>query len=1147
MKRLLTFVIVLSMVLCTVAPVSAAINPAGSVKTYLDAGENFESKKIVTSEGARFKVEGYEGGIGGKNASDTSVKVVGLDDPDSDANTWYHQAPSIVNCTEGYVVMSVDLFVIDGVDYFYFGARQNNSICPAVNFTDEMKNRWVNITTVYNTETVTCDTYLDGGIISSDYIPGNFRGYDGSDTTQVSGTVRWICSGEIGGLCYMDNFKLYSCTQEPVITENFGITGHLYDTYVEVSEGLSFAEAFTLSDNSASVKIYADRSYTTELGVTEKLVNGSYIVISKGGELHTYYVKIDNGIDVYDSVDNGQFSFVNGEVEFETTMGLFGKPADDNSAKITKADSLTAFSEYTWLADDFSGYIRADFNLEAGNVTSLSIGTDSNKPVSGNLTLNANQWNRVSVIYDTNSYNSSTGLGVATTYVNGVKQSEIETPFYNLRHLRIMLEGETGSYAYADDFTMTHFDERIAELSNPAVPSNATVSNGIAYFTTGVTVSDIKASIPGTTIRVYNDVNFTTLLDSSATLTPGNYIVMETLDMVYSYYPVALADADNLFEVTKAADISANKLSLVRGKLTSVYGFGGKDKSDESIKLELSSIGANKETDTYIQYTWPNANSARYVVTEFNVFPNDASNVRLLTNGHAGLSGNIPLVANQWNKAVVVYDTQKPGSVQVYTNGAFVRTSSTDFTTGKTIRLSISCGEIGKSMYIDDFKVYETNGGAVITMPDLSHYYDVAADGSISVDGGTALSELNSGDLTLRAYTDNTYTAEVPGVEDLATGNVIVAEDAYKGLSYYKVVTNVTKNVLAYSYDGTFTKISGVGYTGAVGGVMGKEASDKVAEFAIRSGSDNSSYAEFSYNSPSETGYLVVEATVYLSDAIDSMQFGTGSHTALTNKDFFKFRKNQWNKVMYVYNCAKRFGELYVNGVKQGEGTPPDKFLTSTNAIRIICRGIGGSKFYFDDMTVYETNVYPEAGKPAQVKDNMKYLLYDYSLFMTSATEYADLSSLFQVGDSTVVRFLDENNNIIEVSNGDTLPKDAVYMTLYTGRANYTAYKVRVTDFYNGVVYGPAYDEETGNATTGTLKIAVPIENLSKECVIAVAAYSDKEVLEDVWLYKADASSMYVNCDIPVDAAKYARIGVMVVNNMEKITPYAPAINIPVK
>ena len=76
MKRLLTFVIVLSMVLCTVAPVSAAINPAGSVKTYLDAGENFESKKIVTSEGARFKVEGYEGGIGGKNASDTSVKVV---------------------------------------------------------------------------------------------------------------------------------------------------------------------------------------------------------------------------------------------------------------------------------------------------------------------------------------------------------------------------------------------------------------------------------------------------------------------------------------------------------------------------------------------------------------------------------------------------------------------------------------------------------------------------------------------------------------------------------------------------------------------------------------------------------------------------------------------------------------------------------------------------------------------------------------------------------------------------------------------------------------------------------------------------------------------------------------------------------------
>lgn len=1147
MKKLLTLVIVLAMVLGTMVPASAAIKPSGTVKTILDAGENFASNGIVTSTGARFQVDGYIGGVGGKSDTDTAVKVTGLDDPSSDANTWYYQAPSDVNCREGYVVMSVDLFVVDGVDTFYFGARQNTGICPAIYITNEMKNRWFNITTVFNTESVTCDTYIDGSVISSEYVPGNFRGYNGSDTTQVSGSVRYIQSGEIGGVSYMDNFKLYTCTQEPLVSGSFGLEGHLYDTYVEVSEGVCFAEAFSLSDNSASLKIYADRTYTSELDIADNLIDNSYIVITKNGEIRTYTVKVDNGIDVYDSVDNGKFSFVNGEVEFETTMGLFGKASDDNSAKITKTDSLLAFSEYTWLSDDFSGYIKADFNIEAGNVTSLSIGTDSNKPVSGNLTLNANQWNRVSVIYDTNSYNESTGMGIATTYVNGVRQSEIETPFYNLRHLRILLEGSTDTYAYVDDFTMTHFENRVAKLSDVAVPANAGLSNGTAYFPVGTKAGDITSNIPGTTVRVYSDPNFTTFLTAEDVLTQGNYVVMETLDMVYSYYPVALEDAKEVLNISTLAQLNQEKLSFTRGNAQSVYGFGGKTKDDESIKVTLSNIGNNNETDAYNAYTWTSTGK-RYMVTEVNVFPTgNATAVGFAMNGHATLGGSLKLEANRWNKVVMVYDTQNPGTASTYLNGEFKLTTKTSFVSGKQIRLRLICSAVGDVMYIDDYRIYESDAGAVITMPDISSYYDVAVDGTIKLGNGVSIADMKAGELALRAYTDNTYTTSVLEVEDLAPGNIVVAEDSYKALSYYTVVTDVTKNVLAYSYDGTLNKISGVGYIGAIGGVKGKEASDKVAEFAIREGSDNSSYAEFSYNAPAETGYLVVEATIYLDDTISSLQLGTGQHTPLTDKGLFSFRANQWNKVMYVYNCAERYGEFYVNGVKEGAGAPPEKFLTSTNAIRIIMYGVGGNKLYFDDMTIYETNVYPVAGKPAQVSANMKYVLYDYSLFMTSATEYADLTTMFQVPDSTVVRFLDKNNNIIEVSNGDALPKDAVYMTLYTGKANYTAYNVRVTDYYNGVVYGPAYDDETGNATTGTLKVAVPIENLSKECVVAVAAYSNNETLEDVWLYKADAKSMYVNCDVPVDSAKYARIGIIVVDNMENITPYAPAINVPVK
>ena len=1145
MKKLLTLLVVTAMVFGTFVPASAAVDPAGSVTYLLNVGEDFENNGIVTSTGQRFNVERYETGVGGKLDNDTSVKVVGLDDPNSDANTWYYQYRKAVNAKSGYVVMSVDMFVVDGVESFYFGARGNQTICPAVSINNEMKNRWVNITTVYDTESITTDTYVDGGMVSSEYSPANFRGYDGSDTNVVSGTVRWICSGEIGGISYMDNFKLYTCTEEPVVSAQIGIENHLYDKYVEVSEGLSFSEAFTLADSSSNVSIYADRTYATKLSLTDKLLNNSYIVITKNSQIRTYLVKVDNGIDVYDSLDNGQFKFINGNVEYETTMGLFGKKADDNSAKITKVDSLVAFSDYTWLSDDFEGYIRADFNIEAGNVTSLAIGTDSNKPVSGNLVLNANQWNRVSVIYDTDSYNTNTGLGIATTYVNGVKQSEMETPFYNLRHLRILIEGSTDSYAYVDDFTMTHFDNRMAELCEAASPANATMANGTAYFTTGTTVGDITSSIPGSTIRVYNDANYTALLDASATLNQGNMVVIETLDMVYSYYPVALADIEPILEVDELADVAKNKLTFTRGKTTSVYGIGGKDKSDESIKVELAAIGANNEVDAYMDYTWKNSNNARYLVVEFNVFNNDAQSMSLLTNGHGAFSGNIPLVANQWNRAVVVYDTQNTGKAQVYVNGEFVRTNNTSFAVGKVVRFCVKCGEIGKSMYVDDFRIYETDGGAVITMPDLGYYYDVAADGSVAIEANTTPADIKAGELIVRAFADNTYTNEIIPVEDLSTGDILVAEDANKSLSYYTVVTNVSKKVLKSAYDGNMAGMAGSCYTGAVEGVYGKAASDKVALYTR--GSANDVFTQFDYTNPSDTGYLVLEATVYLDDKTTTFQFGTGQHTALTNKNTIEpgteYRVNQWNKVMYVYNCATRYGDFYVNGVKHSEGTVPTKFLDTTSSIRLIVYSDEEAhKFYVDDVVVYETNVYPVAGKPAQVNNNMKYVLYDYNMFMTSATEYADLTSLFQIPDSTVVRFLDANNNIIEVSKGDTLPKDAVYMTLYTGKANYTAYKVRVTDYYNGVVYGPAYDETTGEATTGTLKLAVPIENLSKDCVVAVAAYGEGNVLEDIWLYKADATSMYVNCDIPVDAQKYSKIGVMVVDNMETITPYAPNI-----
>ncbi|MBQ7900772.1 MAG: hypothetical protein IJ365_02255 [Clostridia bacterium] len=1151
MRKLLALATVFALMLFVVVPAGAAITPSGTVVTKVSVGGNFDSSMSAANMStARTEVE-YTSGVGGKDADDEVVKVLGK--PELSDKSWFYYYGN-VDTQEGYIVMSVDLFVVDGVTSFHFGAKGNTPICPQISITPEMHNRWVNITTVYNTETIISNTYIDGNVVSSEYTPDNFRGYDGSDTSKISGTVRWIQMGTEGATSYMDNFKLYTCTEEPVVEGGIGIVDHLYDGTVEAAAGLSFADAFELADSSSTVTIYADRTYTNTLKITDKLVDDSYIVIKKNGEIRTYAVYVDDGIDTYDSTTDGNFEFVNATVEYESVTGLFGKKADDNSAKITKSDSLKAFSKYTWLSDDFEGYIRADFNIEAGNATAVYIGTDSNVPVSDNLRLNANQWNRVSVIYDTNSYNSSTGLGTAVTYVNGVKQSELETPFYNLRHLRIVVEGETGAYAYADDFELTHYETSVPEPPASAKPANAAVSNGTAYVADGMTVAELKADMSGTTIRVYSDVYFAEELASTAVVSAGNYIVMETFENVYSYYPAAIADANTLLEVSQLSHLSDNSLSFVRGATAAVYGYGGKAADDESIKVTVSEIGDYTETDAYCVYTWNSDGDGRYLVAEINVFPDTAATVGFATNGHGTLAGTTNLVAGRWNKVVMVFDTQDPGKTTNYLNGELSHvTSGTAFEAGKQIRLRLVGSAVGDVIYIDDFRVYETNGGAVITMPDVSSYYQVAQDGKVTVPGGTALIDMSAGDLTLRAYTDSTYLTEVVVNDDLTSGQILVAEDVYKSLSYYTIVSSVNKNILAYSNDGTITNVSGShkGYSAAAGGIRGKDASDKAAQYTV-SADASDVYLEYKYENPATTGYLVFEATAYFGDSGSGVQMAAGGNNPLTSTSRYypesDYRPNQWNKYMYVYNIETNRGDFYINGEKVSADTvPPDIFLTSRYELRLIYYGTAGDTVYYDDVLVYETNVYPNATKAASVPENMKYVIYNYQLFMASATEYADLSQMFRLTNSTVIRFLDSNNNIIQVAEGDTLPKNAMLMTLYNGNGTYTTYDVKITDYYNGVAYGPAYSDRSGTATTGTLKVAVPIENLSKECVVAVAAYGSNDNMKDVWLYKADNTSMYINCVVPVDAAKYSRIAVMVLDNMVRITPYAPSLNIPVQ
>ena len=702
MKKSVLIATVLSLLMCFMPMfVHGAIQSDGNIVTLQDENTLYQKHSYARVS----KQKAY--GVGGLPDSEECIKLIGGDV--TGHGNWYTQTRW--TGSGNYVVVEFDVMLSDGTKDIFLATGGHSSITPSIAVDDMcFKDVWGNFVAIIDTKQNTSDLYFNNMPFVTGY-PNVFN--DGADNHTY---LRIVVTGDNESVAYINNYQMYETDTKPHILPSPAIEGYEEDGVITAELDKSFDDLFSISDD-ATVTIYKDTTYTEVLSQNQPLKKGCVAVLKNNLGYRFYYIIVDDGVYVEDSISDGTIPVAKGESEI--VYGLFGKLPEDASQKIVSATELPCFTLYTWLNDDYEGIIRADFNIEPGNAQKIYIGTNVNMPVSDALTLYSGRWNRVSVVYDTHSFDKISGKGIANIYVNGVKVSETPTIFEHLAQLRVVIEGNGGSYAYVDDFSVTQFEKTDATiLLPPAISDDIEVQNGI-ITQKGISVGNITSNQPLDKVRVYKDAFYDEMLDLTDMPEFGNMVVIESIDNVYSYYPVfgsvTTSEVISIFQ-------NVNAFKFANGTTSAVTSLGGKDETDTSFK-----VAVNSGNYCNFNYKWQNDSHMGYVVTELNVYPATAS-VNLWTQEFAPYSPAIDgLNPNQWNKVTAVYSTTQGQSgkctVDLYVNGTLVKSGETTAKSGDGLMIFVS-GDVGSYVYLDDFRVYQTDAMPLITTPDISSSYN---------------------------------------------------------------------------------------------------------------------------------------------------------------------------------------------------------------------------------------------------------------------------------------------------------------------------------------------------------------------------------------------------------------------------------------
>ena len=543
--------------------------------------------------------EGYEKGVMGRDANDTSTFIK----RSGGGKVYYVQ-----NGTQwleggdyenGYVVMGASFYAVNNIASVSLRSTDVDVVAP-VSMSDSRLNKgWNKVVFVYQPST------SDGKISTADqtYYAGNWTCYlNGTEINtwgenrakltndkQVAHTsfrLNFSASSSSTEMqLYTDDGFMYLTNTKPDLTEtvptvlasdtNYAISS---DTLV-LKKNIS-ADAISVTPG-ATLRVYSDSTYTSEIGTGTVLTTGNTLVLQKDGIFSYYTISADSLYKVFYDDNEGYASFHNTVIRSKQT-GVMGRAADDTSTYAYRGGTDSDGTAYKdgkmyyavsddnkeyWLGESWNnGYIVIETSFYSlKDIYRVVLGCTGGLNLTGDIQLGDNAlvqagWNKLAFVYqpstsdgqistDTKNYYA----GNWTAYINGVMvnawgENRAKITHQNqidISQLRLMFYAQYTTLPdmemYLDDTKMYVISEKPDLSETMPTPSENPVSYLVSGTTlsvaSGTTLSDI--TVPqGTQVRGYSDSTLKTQFDASAQLEGGNVIVLQK-DGLFSYYTVS--------------------------------------------------------------------------------------------------------------------------------------------------------------------------------------------------------------------------------------------------------------------------------------------------------------------------------------------------------------------------------------------------------------------------------------------------------------------------------------------------------------------------------------------------------------------------------------------------------------------------------
>ena len=443
---------------------------------------------VAASDGAKVLYEAYQASdittfyrgdksdvadVGGKLSGDSSILldsnvIEHVDQGQTHYNGFFAYAPgSIANGvwsgidTSGYLVVEGEVFPasIKTIGLATNGGTTYADI-PA------SANEWNKFYVVYDFTNKKIKVVVDG-VATTEWEDEPVYG------TANKNDIRFIITGndnEAPAQVYLDDYRVYTVKTEP----DYDAPAALDTAKYTITDGYLVADADTTAGNitvdGATVRVYADSTYTNVLASSDILLKDNVVVVESSNGCFAYY-PVQSALSripltlVAEYSDSGNLTKpAVGRASLAVADGFGGKDASDKVGQVTETQQDNDFFFQTTVPTTTSVITATILVYPHEDVTGYSFNTNSHNVISDTISASElvdGKWNRITMIYNPATLRTQ-------TYLNDEFYSEIDSKAMG-SNLRFLFK--TGGKRDADARAVTYYDDFMVYTGPVAVPA----------------------------------------------------------------------------------------------------------------------------------------------------------------------------------------------------------------------------------------------------------------------------------------------------------------------------------------------------------------------------------------------------------------------------------------------------------------------------------------------------------------------------------------------------------------------------------------------------------------------------------------------------------------------------------------------------